>query len=99
MPQLGRIVLLGWVTAGLVCAAPTVRDADPLASWNDGPAKTAILEFVGTVTRDGSPAFVPVAERFATFDNDGTLWSEQPAYFQLLFVRDRVKALAPRHPE
>ncbi len=99
MPPFGRVILLGCVTAVLTCAAPMVRAADPLASWNDGPAKTAILEFVGTVTRDGSPAFVPVAERIATFDNDGTLWAEQPAYFQLLFVLDRVKALAPGHPE
>jgi phosphoserine phosphatase len=72
---------------------------DPLPSWNDGAAKKAIVAFVARVTREGSPGFVPAAERVATFDNDGTLWAEQPMYFQLLFAMDRVKALAPQHPE
>src|SRR5262245_29412591 len=72
---------------------------DPLPSWNDGPAKTAITGFVARVTKDGSPDFVPPAERIAVFDNDGTLWAEQPMYFQLAFAIDRVKALAPEHPE
>ena len=72
---------------------------DPLPSWNDGRAKQSILEFIATVTRDGSPNFVPAAERIATFDNDGTLWCEQPMYVQLAFALDRVKALAPMHPE
>ncbi len=71
----------------------------PLPSWNDGAAKKAIVAFVERVTRPGSPNFVPVAERIATFDNDGTLWAEQPMYFQLAFALDRVKALAPTHPE
>ncbi len=57
------------------------------------------MEFVARVTTEGSPEFVPPAERIATFDNDGTLWAEQPMYFQLLFALDRVKALAPQHPE
>jgi hypothetical protein len=73
--------------------------ADSLPSWNDGPAKAAIVDFVTRVTREGGADFVPVAERIATFDNDGTLWSEQPLYFQLAFALDRVKALAPAHPE
>ena len=73
--------------------------ADPLPSWNDTAPKQAIIEFVEKVTREGSADFIPPAERVATFDNDGTLWSEQPMYFQLYFVADRVKALAPQHPE
>ena len=73
--------------------------ADSLPSWNDTAPKKAIVTFVERVTKEGSPDFVPVAERIATFDNDGTLWAEQPIYFQLLFAIDRVKALAPQHPE
>ena len=80
-------------------AAATVRAADPLASWNETAPKKAIIRFVEQVTREGSPAFVPVAERIAVFDNDGTLWPEQPMYFQLFFALDRIKALAPQHPE
>ncbi len=72
--------------------------ADPLPSWNDGKTKSAIVDFVQAVTNPESPDFVPVAERIATFDNDGTLWSEQPIYFQVQFALDRVKALAPTHP-
>jgi phosphoserine phosphatase len=73
--------------------------AEPLASWNDGPAKQSFLDFVRRVTTEGSPDFVPVPERIATFDNDGTLWCEQPLPVQLYFALDRVKALAPQHPE
>jgi len=76
-----------------------VAQHDPLPSWNEGPAKSAISDFVGRVTTEGTPDFVPPAERIAVFDNDGTLWSEQPFYFQLLFAIDRVKTLAPQHPE
>src|SRR6266700_7313663 len=72
---------------------------DPLPSWNDGPAKQSIIAFVEKVTKPGSPDFVPVPERIATFDNDGTLWCEQPMPVQLFFALDRVKALAPQHPE
>jgi phosphoserine phosphatase len=72
---------------------------DPLPSWNDTATRKAILAFVDRVTKQGSPEFVPEAERVATFDNDGTLWAEQPMYFQVLFALDRVKALAPQHPE
>jgi haloacid dehalogenase-like hydrolase len=73
--------------------------ASPLASWNDGPRKQAILDFVRATTDKASPKFVTINERIATFDNDGTLWAEQPLYFQLLFALDRVKVLAPQHPE
>lgn len=73
--------------------------ADPLPSWNAGPAKQGIISFVEKVTKAGSPAFVPLAERIAVFDNDGTLWCEQPMPVQLYFALDRVKALAPQHPE
>jgi hypothetical protein len=72
---------------------------DPLPSWNDGAPKRAILDFVSRVTTEGGPDFVPSAERIATFDNDGTLWCEQPMYFQEIFAFDRVKALAPSHPD
>jgi phosphoserine phosphatase len=70
-----------------------------LPSWNDGVAKQAIIDFVKRVATNGSPDFIPPAERVAVFDNDGTLWAEQPFYFQGLFVFDRVRALAPQHPE
>jgi hypothetical protein len=86
------------VTFALVIA-PSVRAADPLASWNDCKAKQAIIDFVAKVTNQGSPNFVPVAERIAVFDNDGTLWAEQPMYIQLAFALERVKVLAPQHPE
>jgi phosphoglycolate phosphatase-like HAD superfamily hydrolase len=72
---------------------------DPLPSWNDGAAKRSITDFVSRIAREGGPDFVPVPERIATFDNDGTLWTEQPYYFQLAFAIDRIKAMAPRHPE
>lgn len=83
----------------LAFSTPAIAQSDPLPSWNDGPAKTSIVAFVDKVTKPGSPAFVPPAERVATFDNDGTLWCEQPAPVQLYFALDRVKALAPQHPE
>ncbi len=75
------------------------RTTDPLASWNSGTAKTAIVQFVKDVTKKDGPDFVSPAERIATFDNDGTLWCEQPMYVQLAFALDRVKAVAPEHPE
>ena len=81
------------------CAASLHAQADPLPSWNDGPSKKAILDFVAKVTKEGSPDFVAPAERIAVFDNDGTLWGEQPMYFQLAFVLDRIKAMAGEHPE
>jgi phosphoserine phosphatase len=73
--------------------------ADPLPSWNDTGPKQAVVAFVERVSKEGTADFVPPAQRIATFDNDGTLWSEQPLYFQAFFVIDRVKALAPQHPE
>jgi len=82
--------------ASVVGAPPA---SDPLPSWNDGSAKTAIVAFVARVTKPGSPDFVPVPERIAVFDNDGTLWCEQPLPVQLYFTLDRVRALAPQHPE
>jgi phosphoglycolate phosphatase-like HAD superfamily hydrolase len=72
---------------------------DPLPSWNDGPVKKSVFDFVARVTTQGGPDFVAVPERIATFDNDGTLWTEQPYYFQLAFALDRIKAMAPQHPE
>ena len=83
----------------LVALTFRVSAAEPLPSWNDGPTKQSIVDFVARVTKEGSPDFVPPAERIATFDNDGCLWAEQPMYFQFLFAIDRVKALAPQHPE
>jgi len=86
--------------AGALAITTTIaRAADPLPSWNDGKAKQSIIEFVSKVTKADSPDFVPVAERIASFDNDGTLWCEQPVPVQLFFALDRVKALAPQHPE
>ena len=70
-----------------------------LSSWNEGAAKKAITDFVARVTKQGSPDFVLPGERIATFDNDGTLWAEQPMYVQMAFVLDRVKELTPKHPE
>lgn len=82
---------------GLLLSAPLL--ADPLPSWNTGPTKKAIVSFVEKVTTANSADYVPPAERIATFDNDGTLWGEQPMYFQLYYAIDRVKALAPQHPD
>ncbi len=83
----------------LSAAAQTAAASNPLPSWNDGAAKQSIIDFVTAVTREGSPDFVPVPQRIATFDNDGTLWCEHPMYNQLVFALDRVKAMAPLHPE
>jgi phosphoglycolate phosphatase-like HAD superfamily hydrolase len=92
-----------FVAAALSClltfAGGNAHGADALPSWNEGGAKQAIVAFVERVTKDGSADFVPAPDRVAVFDNDGTLWGEQPLYFQLLFAIDRVKVLAPQHPE
>jgi phosphoglycolate phosphatase-like HAD superfamily hydrolase len=72
---------------------------DPLPSWNEGKSKSTIIDFVNKTTSKGSPEYIPVADRIATFDNDGNLWAEQPMYFQLFFAIDRVRELAPEHPE
>ncbi|SHO51269.1 HAD family hydrolase [Desulfopila aestuarii] len=80
-------------------AVASAQDVDPLPSWNEGKAKQAIIAFVIKTTTQNSPDFVPPGQRIVTFDNDGTLWAEQPMYFQLLFALDLVKDLAPQHPE
>ena len=90
------IALVGVV---VTLATTNAYAADPLPSWNDGKVKESIIDFVEKVTKEGSSDFVAANERIATFDNDGTLWSEQPIYFQLQFAMDRVKQLAPQHPE
>lgn len=91
------------LAAALFCTlaflSAVARAADPLPSWNDGKAKQSIIDFVEKVTKEGTPDFVPVPERIAVYDNDGTLWSEQPVPVQFYYVADRVKALAPQHPE
>lgn len=91
--------IFGAVLALLLLLANAAFAADPLPSWNDTGPKQAVIAFVEKVTKPGSADFVPVAERIATFDNDGTLWAEQPMYFQLLFALHRVGVLAPQHPE
>lgn len=95
-----RVLLLIFaaMTAGLA-ATHSVAQTDPLPSWNDGNAKSAIVEFVKRVTTEGGPDFVPIEERIATFDNDGTLWTEQPNYVQAMFVFDRIAAMAKERPE
>ncbi len=85
--------------AALLSACAAGATAQPLPSWNEGPAKARILAFVQAVTDKAGKDFVPPAERIAVFDNDGTLWCEQPMYVQMAFVLDRVKELAPKHPE
>lgn len=89
----GRIIRTCSIAAalGLVWfgVTPACAQTDPLPSWNDGAAKQMIISFVAKVAKEGSPEFVPPAERIATFDNDGTLWAEQPMYFQLAFALDR----------
>ncbi len=96
--QAARRLLAAFAFAWLIAAAPLAAAQDPLPSWNDGASKRAIVAFVARVTKAG-PDFVPVPERIATFDNDGTLWVEQPIYTQLEFAIDRVKLQAAAHPE
>ena len=81
------------------CVLVATAAAGQLASWNDGPARQAIVRFVNDVTTPGSAKYVAAADRIAVFDNDGTLWAEQPLYFQLAFMLDQVRRAAPRHPE
>ena len=106
LPNLSRRLLLATLAVLPVVNRPfglgsisALAEGDPLPSWNEGPAKTSITEFVARVTTEGSPDFIPEARRIATFDNDGTLWTEQPMYVQLAFALDRVKALASLYPE
>jgi haloacid dehalogenase-like hydrolase len=95
------IRLTRWIVllVAIIFATSVQAQTDPLPSWNDGAAKAAILDFVADVTTEDSADFVPPSERIATFDNDGTLWIEQPIYNQGVFVLDRIKAMAPAHPE
>jgi haloacid dehalogenase-like hydrolase len=101
--SLSRRSALALLASGLGAAAVPAGRAlaqnDPLSSWNDGQAKQSILGFVAAVIREGSADFVPAPQRIAVFDNDGTLWCEQPMYVQLAFALDRIRALAPLHPE
>src|SRR5918995_7359045 len=94
-----RLARLGLVALFVAWISAAAAQTDPLPSWNEGAVKQSIIAFVSAVTREGSPDFVPPPERIATFDNDGTLWIEQPIYVQFAFALDRVKALAPQHPE
>ena len=96
-----RVVVVGLLGFLLTLAGvrTTGAQTDPLSSWNDGPNKQSIVKFVQAVTDRANAQYVPPEARIAVFDNDGTLWSEQPMYFQGLFAFDRVKALAPKHPE
>lgn len=94
------MVLVGWgiILLASGCSASAVTTT-PLPSWKEGPARTAILDIVAAATDESSPSYVAKGERVATFDNDGTLWVEHPLYTQAVFALDRVRALAPQHPE
>ena len=94
-----RMVVFVLLLIATGVSANSAEAGDPLPSWNEGTAKRSIIDFVNRVAQPGSPDFVAPEQRIATFDNDGTLWGEQPMYFQLFFAIDRVKALAPMHPE
>ena len=97
-----RMVLAAFLAIGLIGGAVVearAADPDPLPSWNEGPTKHSILDFVASVTKDGGPDYVAPAERIATFDNDGTLWIEQPIYNQFAFAIDRAEATSNQHPE
>jgi phosphoglycolate phosphatase-like HAD superfamily hydrolase len=90
--------LIAGLLLGACAASPMSRSSDPLPSWNEGPSKRGIVEFVADVTNRDSEHYVEPAERVAVFDNDGTLWAEKPVYFQLFFIFDRIRAMAPDHP-
>src|SRR4029077_13216107 len=91
------LILIG--VSGSSLRAAEQANSDALSSWNDGPSKKSIVDFVARVTREGGPDYVAPEERIATFDHDGTLWAEQPVIFQIAFAMDRVRALAPKHPD
>jgi hypothetical protein len=99
MRALLQIIASALLVIVVITLSTPADAADPLPSWNDGPAKKSITDFIAKVTKEDGPDFVTPAERIAVFDNDGTLWAEQPMYFQFLFVLDRIRELAPRHPE
>lgn len=94
-----RLLTITGAAALTAMAGPGFAQADGLPSWNDGPVKRSILDFIARTTTEGGPDWVPVPERIACFDNDGTLWTEQPVYFQVAFAVDRIRALAVQHPE
>src|SRR4051794_17240556 len=96
---LGVAALLVLIARDQQHPPPTLVVGPALPSWNEGDAKRALLDFVGRVTQEGGKDFVPPEERVAVFDNDGTLWTEHPIYFQVLFAFERVKALSAKHPE
>jgi len=87
------------LTLMILSSATASQPQNPLPSWNDGPNKQAIIEFVTKTTDQNQASFIPPTRRIATFDNDGTLWSEQPLYFQAIYIFDRIRELAPEHPE
>jgi len=93
--SIGKVITV----VALLVLTSSATAGDPLSSWNEGPTKQSIIDFVAAVTTPDSTNYVPPAERIAVFDNDGTLWAEQPLYFQLAFALDRIKTLAPEHPE
>jgi phosphoserine phosphatase len=99
--MLMRRIKILWIMLAVLalCDHFALAQSDALPSWNDGPSKKAIVDFVEKVTKEGSPDFVKAEDRIATFDNDGTLWCEQPLYFQGLFMMDRIRAMADQHPE
>lgn len=96
-----RRFFLGGVAGAAAYAAskPAFASNDSLPSWNEGTSKRSILDFVKRVTENGGNDFIPAEQRIATFDNDGTLWSEQPVYFQVAFALDQVRAMAKQHPQ
>ena len=96
-PRILSVLLLALLTA---CAgSPRPAAVDPLPSWNEGAVERSITDFVRAAADPASPEFIPAPQRVAVFDNDGCLWAEKPTYFQLLFIMDRIRALAPEHPE
>ncbi|MDB5650131.1 MAG: haloacid dehalogenase, partial [Hyphomicrobiales bacterium] len=94
-----RLICIGFLLSFSFMGSAHAQNVDPLPSWNEGHTKQSIVDFVNAVTSEGSSEFIAPSERIATFDNDGTLWPEQPMYVQLAFALDRVKALLPLHPE
>ena len=97
--SISRLFFAGAILAAMLPMAFALAQEDPLPSWNDGASKRAIVDFVSKVTKEGGADYLPVAQRIAVFDHDGTLWSEQPMYVQGVFTLDRVKSLAEQHPE
>jgi phosphoglycolate phosphatase-like HAD superfamily hydrolase len=101
MSKLMRILLYSclYLSVSTLSVWKVAAQSDPLPSWNDTAAKSNIESFVDRVTKEGGPDFVPLAQRIATFDNDGTLWVESPVYTQVAFAFERIKEMAPQHPE